>query len=183
VARPFVVRVGDLLREPGSRRPIEVVVDAERIQTSAASTIPGTPLRLVGEVTAMAGGVEIVADLGFDWYGECRRCLDDVTGHEDVAVREIAQREPVDEEIYEIDGDLLDLEPLVEELVLANLPLAPLCREDCPGPDPERFPAGSEVELEAAAAEAGPAPDPRWSALSELRFDDGDGEAGGDPSD
>lgn len=171
MARPFVVRVGDLLREPGSRRPFDIAVDAERIETTAASTIPGTPLTLRGEVTAMAGGVEIVAELGFDWYGGCRRCLDDVTGHVDLHVREIAQREPLDEEIYAIDEDLLDLAPLVEELVLANLPLAPLCREDCPGPDPERFPASTEAHVEAATR----APDPRWAALSELRFD-GEGD-------
>lgn len=153
-----------------------MTLDAERIETSVASTIPGTPLTLDGEVTAMAGGVEIVARLGFDWYGACRRCLDDVTGHEDLTVREIAQREPVDEEIYAIDGDLLDLEPLVQELVLANLPLAPLCREDCPGPDPERFPASTEVELEAEAEAEAPPADPRWAVLAELRFDDGPAE-------
>jgi uncharacterized protein len=157
-----------------------MTVDAERIETTAASTIPGTPLSLDGEVTAMAGGVEIVATLGFDWYGECRRCLDDVTGHVDVAVREIAQREPLDEEIYRIDFDLLDLQPMVEELVLANLPLAPLCREDCPGPAPDRFPASTETELEAVAAEEGPPPDPRWAALAELRLDDDEDP---DPSD
>jgi len=172
MARPFVVRVGDLLREPGSRRRIDIVLDAERIETSAASTIPGTPLTLEGQAIAGAGAVEIVGTLGYDWYGECRRCLDDVTGHLDVELREIAQREPVDEEIYPIDDDLLDLEPLVRELVLATLPLAPLCREDCPGPDPERFPASTEEQAEAEAEAAGPPLDPRWAALAELRLDD-----------
>jgi uncharacterized protein len=179
MARPLVVRVGDLLREPGSRRPIDIAIDAERIETSAASTIPGTPLTLRGDVVAMAGGVEVIATLGFDWYGACRRCLDDVTGHTDVPVREIAQRDPIDEEIYAIDDDLLDLRPLVEELVLANLPLAPLCRQDCPGPDPERFPASSEAELDAAAPDERP-PDPRWAALAELHFDDDDDTERGD---
>ena len=172
MARPFVVRVGDLLREPGSRRPFDISVDADRIETTAASTIPGTPLTIRGEVTAMAGGVEVVATLGFDWYGACRRCLDDVTGHVDVPVREIAQRDPLDEEIYTIEDDLLDLRPLVEELVLGNLPLAPLCAGSCEGPDPERFPTTTAVEAE----QAEPAPDPRWAALSELRFDDGEGD-------
>jgi uncharacterized protein len=174
MARPLVVRVGDLLREPGSRRPIEITIDAERLETSAASTIPGTPLTVDGDVIAMAGGVEIVGTIGFDWYGACRRCLDDVTGHLDVELREIAQRQPIDDEIYAIDEDLLDLEPVVRELVLANLPLAPLCREDCPGPAPEQFPAATEAELEAEAAEQEPAPDPRWAALSQLRLDEGD---------
>ena len=170
MARPFVVRVGDLLREPGSRRRIEISVDADRIATSASSTIPGTPLTVDGEVIAMAGGVELVGTIGFDWYGECRRCLDDVTGHLDIDLREIAQRQPIDEEIYAIDDDLLDLEPVVHELVLAALPLAPLCTEGCAGPDPERFPATTDADADPAEDE--PVADPRWAALSELRFDD-----------
>ena len=172
MGKPFIVRVGDLLREPGSRRDIDVEVEAERLETSAASTIPGTPLTLEGAVVAMAGGVEVIATLGFDWYGACRRCLDDVTGHVDVALREIAQRAPIDDEIYPIHDDLLDLEPMVHELVLASLPIAPLCAEDCSGPDPERFPTTTEDEAAAAAAAGEPAPDPRWAALSELRLDE-----------
>lgn len=172
MARPFVVRVGDLLREPGSRRTIDVREDVADLRTEAARTIPNTPLTVEGQVMAMAGGVEITGTVGFDWWGACRRCLDDVDGHLDVEFREVAQRDPVDEEVLPIDGDLLDLEPLVRELVLSSLPLAPLCREDCSGPDPERFPTTTEAEVEAEQAEAGPTMDPRWAALDDLEFGD-----------
>lgn len=175
------VRVGDLLREPGSRRSFDFRLDAphadeaDALATTAAALIGGTELAVTGEAVAMAGGVELVGAVSFDWYGECRRCLDDVTGHSDVTFREIAQREPVDDEVFPIDGDLasgyVDLAPLIRELVLATLPVAPLCRDDCPGPDPERFPTTTETELE-AEADAGPPVDPRWSALGELRFDE-----------
>ena len=166
MARPFVVRVGDLLREPGSRRSVAESADLSPLEISASRTIPGTEQTLDAEVMAMAGGVEITGTVGFDWWGECRRCLEDVHGHRDVELREVAQREPVDEDVYPIDGDLLDLQPMVRELVLANLPLAPLCADDCIGPDPERFPTTTEEEAEAAHP-----PDPRWAALDELRFE------------
>ena len=107
MGKPLVVRVGDLLREPGSSRPLDIELEAERLETTAASTIPGTPLTVGGTVMAMSNGVEVIGTIGFDWYGACRRCLDDVTGHVDVALREIAQRTPIDDEIYPIDGDLL----------------------------------------------------------------------------
>lgn len=171
MARPLVVRVGDLLREPGSRRDIDVEIDVPDHSTTVARTIPGTDLTVRGQVMAMSGGVEVTGDVGFDWYGECRRCLDEVHGHVDVSFREVAQREPIDDEVLPIDGDLLDLEPLVRELVLSGLPIAPLCREDCTGPDPERFPTSTEAAVEAEAAAQPPAPDPRWEALSELDFD------------
>lgn len=172
MSRPFVVRVGDLLREPGSRRDVDVAVDADRIETTVAHTVDGSPLELRGEISAMAGGVEVTGTVGFEWAGECRRCLEPVQGRETVSFREVAQRDPVDDEVLPIDGDLLDLEPLVRELVLAGLPLAPLCRDDCSGPDPERFPTTTETAQEAEAEAAGPTPDPRWAALEELRFDE-----------
>jgi uncharacterized protein len=63
----------------------------------------------------------------------------------------------------------VDLEPMVRETVLLNLPIAPLCREDCAGPDPSRFPTTVEVEPQ---PDAEPPADPRWAALSEITFDD-----------
>ena len=150
-------------------------MDLGPLETTAARTIPGTDLTVAGEAMAMAGGIELTGEIGFDWYGECRRCLGEVHGHQTVRFREIAQREPVDDEIFPIEGDLLDLEPLVRELVLASLPLAPLCAEDCVGPDPDRFPTTTEDDVAAEAAEveaaSEPARDPRWAALDELRFD------------
>lgn len=174
MARPLVVRVGDLLREPGSRRDLDVEIDVPELETTATKTIPGTPLTAVGQVMAMSGGVEVTGEVGFDWYGECRRCLDEIHGHVDVAFREVAQREPIDDEVLPIDGDLLDLEPLVRELILSGLPIAPLCGDDCTGPDPDRFPTTTELAVEAERAAAEPSTDPRWAALSELQFDDDD---------
>ena len=42
-----------------------------------------------------------------------------------------------DEEAYPLTGDELDLEPLARDAVLLELPLAPLCSEDCRGLCPQ----------------------------------------------
>ena len=66
---------------------------------------------------------------------------------------------------YALDGDLLDLEPALRDALVLALPLAPLCREDCPG---------LCVECGALLAQAGPdhghepAIDPRWAGLQQL---------------
>ena len=50
-----------------------------------------------------------------------------------------AQVEPGDETDDEdsgtsrLEGDLLDLEPLLRDSVVLSLPFQPLCRDDCPG--------------------------------------------------
>lgn len=174
------VRVGDLLREPSSRRtlarsiPAPYSTDDDPLVASAAAVIGGTDIVVSGDAIAMAGGVELVGVVAYDWFGECRRCLDDVTGHHDVEFREIAQRDPVDDDVFPIDGDTaggyVNLTPLIRELVMSTLPVAPLCRPDCPGPDPERFPTTTEAEVEAELA-ANPPLDPRWAALGDLKLD------------
>ena len=69
-----------------------------------------------------------------------------------------------DEERF-LDGDLLDLEPVLRDAVVLALPMSPLCREECPG---------LCVECGVPLDDAGPghghddSPDPRWAALEQL---------------
>jgi uncharacterized protein len=69
-----------------------------------------------------------------------------------------------DEERY-LDGDLLDLEPALRDAVVLALPMAPLCRDDCPG---------LCAECGVPLADAGPghqhedAGDPRWAELKKI---------------
>ena len=43
------------------------------------------------------------------------------------------ESEEQDEEELYLDGDLLDLEPVLRDAVVLALPMSPLCQEDCPG--------------------------------------------------
>jgi uncharacterized metal-binding protein YceD (DUF177 family) len=58
-----------------------------------------------------------------------------VLGLSNVAVNErfVDAGFPPDDEAYVIEDDFVDLAPLVHDAILLDLPLAPLCREDCQG--------------------------------------------------
>jgi len=75
----------------------------------------------------------------------------------------------VEGETYLLAENEVDLEPMVRETVLLNLPVAPLCSEDCAGPDPDRFPTTVVVEPD---PDEPPPADPRWAALSEITFNE-----------
>ena len=65
---------------------------------------------------------------------------------------------------------MIDIGEVVREELMLALPLTPLCRDDCKGVEPERFiTEDDEPEDEEPAA---PAIDPRWAALSDLKFDE-----------
>jgi len=61
---------------------------------------------------------------------------------------------------------------MIREALVLSLPVAPLCSEDCVGPAPESFPAGTANNPVAAESDAEPAGDPRWAALDGLTFEE-----------
>lgn len=142
-------------------------------------TLAGRPPDLALSTTRLADD-DVVADLVLEaqgetvtatgtvtarWVGECRRCLDPIEGEVVVELAEVFEPDPVDGETYPLGRDEVDVEPAVREALALALPLAPLCREDCSGPDPEAHPVTTAPD---AADEA---TDPRWAALDALHFD------------
>lgn len=179
----LVVNVADLRRRLGQRRDEPVELTLERLNVVGSWTAPEP---VVGAVTveSIERGVSVIGQVRFTWEGECRRCLDLTTGSLDVDILEIFQEAdsspdrtgpaPDDDgdDIRPLVGDQVDLVPVVRDAVLLSLPLAPLCRQDCAGPDPDRYPAVTADELiEQRVEEAADIPDPRWAALDELDFD------------
>lgn len=169
----LLVNVADLRRRMGQRRVEEIEI---RLAKQAVVGSRTTAEPVLGEVMieSIERGVSAVGAVSFVWEGDCRRCLEVTTGRLTVDIEEIFQIDaPEDSELISFDGDQIDLVPVVRDAVLLSLPLVPVCREDCAGPDPDRYPALTEIERERARAEeAAGTPDPRWAALDQLRLDD-----------
>ena len=66
-----------------------------------------------------------------------------------------------------MEKDLVDLAPLVHDAILLDLPLAPLCREDCRGLCPH-----CGIDRNDASCDCQVPINPRWATLDELRFTD-----------
>ena len=69
-----------------------------------------------------------------------------------------------DDGVSRLEGDLVDLEPLLRDAVVLALPFQPLCRDDCPGLCVEcgaRLADDPEHRHDAAV-------DPGWAALGNV---------------
>ena len=165
----FYLDITPLKRQPGKQRRFELATPPPEGVVLASAEVTATELHL--DLNLEMTGEELIAqgDITVDWTGPCRRCLEDQNGTTKIAAREIFQRNPVEGETYPLDENDVDLEPMVREIVLLNMPIAPLCSTDCAGPDPSRFP--TSVVADPDPDESPPA-DPRWAALSELSFED-----------
>lgn len=95
----------------------------------------GAELELEVRLEGVAEGVLVTATVRAPLVGECARCLDLFASATEVRFIELFAREASDDDAdgYLLDGDLLDLEPALRDALVLELPLAPLCADDCPG--------------------------------------------------
>jgi uncharacterized protein len=165
-----LVPVTTLRRQTGARR------EERRAGRVGELSVVGSVVPASAEVVAavrldsISGGIEVAASIAAPWQGECRRCLRPIEGQLQCEVRELyrprAEHEAADsdEDTYPLAGDYLDLRPLVCDALLLELPLAPLCREDCLGLCPT-----CGADLNQGTCGCAPAvTDPRWAALDSL---------------
>jgi uncharacterized protein len=137
----------------------------------AGSVVPaGADAVAVAVLDSVDGGIEVTAEVQAPWQGECRRCLRPLTGELRGVVRELyrsrSRHDPseADDDTYPLEGDQLDLRPLVRDALLLELPLVPLCQEGCRGLCPT---CGADLNTDPCGC-PGADRDPRWGALDAL---------------
>jgi uncharacterized protein len=152
-ASPLRFDVADLLRRPSARRPVTADAALDDVGTSAAR-VEG-PVHADVMLERIPDGIVVRGTVSADWVASCSTCLREVRSTIEAGVDELFETEPVEGETYPIEGHEIDLEQLVRDSVLLELPLAPHCAEPC------------EPEL---PTDTDDTPDPRWAALSELEL-------------
>jgi uncharacterized protein len=104
------------------------------------------------------------------------RCLEPLTSEVEVPIQELyyypdqdVEFEVDDEEAQRLEGELLDLEPVLRDSLVLALPLQPVCRDDCPGLCPQcGFRLADDPEHGHEEVDA------RWAALGGLLDDRSD---------
>ncbi|HZU78781.1 MAG TPA: DUF177 domain-containing protein [Acidimicrobiales bacterium] len=162
--RPFLVHAAKLRKELGSRwHEVRRGVLPDLVVTGSA--VPDeAEVEADVVLESVLGGVAVTGTVRAPWQGSCRRCLAPARGELAVAVREHFTEDGDGEETYPLHDGEVDLEPLVRDAVLLELPQAPLCRADCRGLCPI---CGADRNEQACTCE--PPRDERWAALDALR--------------
>ena len=166
--RPFVISVADLLRRPGSSRSEVVDAPMEELQVIDTRMPGGSDVHVEVRIESLNEGAVAKGVVEAPWTGSCRRCLRPIDGTLRGEVLEVFEAEPTEGETHLLDGDRIDLEPVAREAVLLELPIAPLCKEECRGLCPTCGVDRNEVDCGCAEAPG----DPRWAGLDGLTFDE-----------
>jgi uncharacterized protein len=171
---PLVLDTRELGRRPGSQREESLTVDAPAELGIEVLRVPeGSPVDIDLRLEAVMEGVLVTGSAHAELSGECTRCLGAIDDEIDVSFQELfvyddVRQAPTEEEdVRGLEGDLLDLEPVLRDAVVLALPFQPLCSEDCPGLCAE---CGARLADDPDHAHEAPV-DPRWAALQGLGAD------------
>jgi DUF177 domain-containing protein len=169
---PLVINTHELGRRPGSMRTLELTAPApEDLRIELIGVPPGSPVKVKLRLEAVVEGVLATGEAHAMLVGECARCLDRIADAVDVDLQELyvyPESDAEEDEASRLEGELLDLEPVLRDSVVLALPFRPVCSADCPGlcvqcgarlrDDPEHD-HGDDI-------------DPRWAALSAFQTSD-----------
>lgn len=177
--RPLVLDTRELGRRPGSMRTLSRTVPApERLGVDLIGVPTGADVELDLRLESVMEGVLVSGTATVPLSGECGRCLEPVSDELTVDLQELFSYDgdtsrrghpPApdgDDETARMEGDLLDLEPVLRDAVVLALPLTPLCREDCSGLCAECGARLDDLPADEREQHGHDAPDPRWAGLA-----------------
>ena len=175
MATPYLVAISQLVRN--SPATMSVTFDApfdeprefEPRGAGETDVAPDAPVRVNLRLESFSGGLRATGTVAAPWFGFCRRCSKPIEGQVEAAINErfVLERGPEDDLAYLYEHDEVDLAPLVHDAVFLELPLAPVCRDDCRGLCPY-----CGIDRNEASCDCRAPSDSRWATLDGLRFAD-----------
>ncbi|MBY0442939.1 MAG: DUF177 domain-containing protein [Mycobacteriaceae bacterium] len=181
---PLIIDIARVGRRPGAMFVLRsTVMSTIRIGVELIAIEQDAPLDLDLRVESVSEGVLVTGTVAAPTVGECARCLTPVSGHVEITLTELfaypdstTSATTAEDEVARVIDDTVDLEqPIVDAVGLA-LPFAPLCHPDCPGLCPQ-----CGVMLATAEPDHHhDLIDPRWSKLTAIKPELGDGSTGPD---
>jgi uncharacterized metal-binding protein YceD (DUF177 family) len=140
-ANPWSLDLCDLGRRAGSMQEIERTVPAPAGWRVELIGVPeGAPIAVRLRLESVMEGVLVTGEADVPLAGSCARCLEPIEDTLQLDLQELfaysgstTEATSEEDEVRRIEGDFLNLEPMVRDAVVLALPLAPVCTDDCQG--------------------------------------------------
>jgi uncharacterized protein len=158
--------VADLLRRPGAQRAVQIDASLDDLAAGPVAVPPDAPVHVDATLERIPEGIVVRGEVDVVWAAECSRCLQPLKGTLAVGIDELFEPHPIAGETYLLDHDCIDLDQVVRDAVLLELPPAPHCRDDCLGLCPVCGADRNHTECGCVEEDD----DPRWAALRSLEL-------------
>jgi uncharacterized protein len=164
------LELGRLRHDLGYCLPLELRADCDPVAYGYNNMLFNEPLILHGQAENIAGEIQVTGLLSAGLTINCSRCntvfqlrlslpFQEIYSSLDVPLDEAGEQD-----IHFFNGPGIDLTPEALRALFAELPMKPLCREDCRGLCPV---CGVDLNLRQCSCEIKEI-DPRWEMLRDL---------------
>lgn len=165
---PLTLPVRDLIGHPGQMREQALETVAPERYGEAVAVVPeGAPVTIALRLESVHEGILASGVISTTAEAQCVRCLEPVDFELEAEFQELFAYSGQDGYDYQVVDETIDLDQVVRDQVVLELPFQPVCSDDCPGLDPEtghKRPDGWQPPAEKGI-------DPRWAALEKLAGD------------
>lgn len=166
------------MHQAGSSQPLTLDIPAPTHYGEAVCVVAeGEPMHLELLLESVHEGILATGEVRTLAGAECVRCLDPVRVPIGAPVQELFAYLPDEAYDYFVVQDSIDLDQVVRDQVVVELPFQPVCSPDCPGLDPD---TGEKREKGSHPGNT-PRIDPRWAKLHDVFPDSSSPGEGGNP--
>ena len=128
------IPVKELIQKPGTMKEVQIVHELEHSLGTETIAVPkGRELSLDIRLESVHEGILVTVSGDTLADAECSRCLEPMQEDVEIELQELFHYQPQEEDDFAIVQDRVDLEQALIDAVVPNLPLKPLCSENCPG--------------------------------------------------
>ena len=165
MASPLLINIIEMTRRAGTLKDIEITIPVSTFDFADKRLNDETEIHIALQLESINGGIIVHGTVMGQSHLLCGRCLRDIDYANVASIDEMYQRVPDNPDAYPIEGESLDLQPMVREMVLLSLPDTPLCKVDCPGLCPQ---CGADLQSAPCSCQTQRL-DERWAILDQLR--------------
>jgi uncharacterized protein len=165
----FIVDLAELQRRSDGRLEVQRRVDGKVICGELENITPEGQIKSDMVFTNDFGTISLKMNIEFDYGASCDRCASDIKNHMTLETNHViaTQNEKditeEDEDVIIIDNYKLDVDELIFNDIVLNLPMKQLCSDECKGLCPQCGQNLNEGKCKCNAKTA----DPRWGKLLE----------------
>ncbi|HVL51488.1 MAG TPA: DUF177 domain-containing protein [Actinomycetota bacterium] len=161
------IDVSNLAGKPGSTRKLAASGPVEGFRSGLGWVEDGDPVYIDLLLTSTRDGIEVSGEARCRLHLSCSRCLVEYEQDFRVSLDEKFYLEPglaEEYEGYEVRDQVIDLEPMLRDVIVLDIPITPVHAEDCKGLCPE---CGADLNV-SDCRHAERAVDARWAPLQSL---------------
>lgn len=133
---PLLIETHELDRRAGTMKQLHREVPAPSdLGIELMGVLEGSPIELDLQLESVVEGIYLSGTADVQLRGQCARCLEPVEDERQLDLAELyfyPGRE-ADEDAQYVRDEKIDLEPVLRDAVVLDLPFTPLCRQNCAG--------------------------------------------------